>query len=454
MNYQLNNIKDLPAYVSNYLCKYGLTGWNPELSSGKKFNNIVVIPAIQEYENIQRLLLSLGSSDKRYFNESLFLFVINYFKSSSEDVKENNLKSINFLRNVISKESKEDSFTDLNIGIIDVSTARHEMPEKEGGVGFARKMGMDTALGHFDYLNNKKKIIISLDADCTVESNYLKAIVEAFNSKNLSAAYVQYEHPMPDNEQEKRAIICYEIFLRYYALGLKYACSKYAFPTIGSTIICDCESFIKVGGMNNKKAAEDFYFLEKLAKITDVEKIADTKVYPSSRISNRVPFGTGQRIKRFQIGTHDEYILYDPRTFRILKDWLEIFNSKNVFNAEEYLKAAEVINTSLKEFLIMNNFQQSWNKILNNSKSEIQVQKQKNIWFDGFRTLKLIHYLRDNGYPPVNMFRAIDELVKIGNYPSVAGWRNLSAGRQIENEKDLPPISIQLEYLYLLRALT
>lgn len=30
------------------------------------------------------------------------------------------------------------------------------MPEKDGGVGLARKIGMDLALGHFDYKNSGK----------------------------------------------------------------------------------------------------------------------------------------------------------------------------------------------------------------------------------------------------------------------------------------------------------
>jgi hypothetical protein len=436
-------VNELPLHVRSYLQKYAQPGWTTELSSGKRYNNIVVIPAIQEYDNLRNLLLSLKANDKKYFDETLFLFVINNLKSSAGDIKNDNLRSIEFLRSIISKENKEELFSDMNIGIVDVSTPGFEMPEKEGGVGLARKIGIDLALEQLDYENDKKKIIISLDADCLVEQNYLSAIVEAFNTKNLSAAYVQYEHQLTDDENEKRAIICYELFLRYYALGLKYARSRYAFPTIGSTIACDCDSYIKVGGMNNRKAGEDFYFLEKLAKITEIEKIADTRVYPSSRSSWRVPFGTGQRITRFHKGTHDEYALYDPNTFKILKEWLEIFNSGKILSAEEYLAAAEKISPLLKEFLIINNFLLSWNKILKNSKTEVQIQKQKTIWFDGFRTLKLIHFLRDNGFPAINMFKAIEELKEMES----GEWR-------IENVLEIPQIETQLEYLSMLRSLT
>ena len=88
----------------------------------------------------------------------------------------------------------------------------------------------------------------------------LTSIVDEFNKRNLSAAVVNFRHNIEEDSPTTAAIICYEIFLHYYVLGLKYANSPFAFHTIGSTMICDHESYIKVEGMNKKKAAEDFYF--------------------------------------------------------------------------------------------------------------------------------------------------------------------------------------------------
>ena len=97
-------------------------------------------------------------------------------------------------------------------------------------------------------------------------------------------------------------------------LGLIYAKSPYAYHSIGSTMVCDADSYIKVQGMNKRKAAEVFYFLEKLSKITTIRKIGGTTVLPSSRGSWRVPFGTGQRVNRFLDNVQDEYILYSPKS--------------------------------------------------------------------------------------------------------------------------------------------
>jgi hypothetical protein len=448
MNTQLSNHKQLPTIVQSYLHKYGLTNWSVELPEEKYYNNIIVVPAIQEYENLRKLLLSISENDPKYFCESLFLFVLNNTASSSQEVKEDNYKSIELLRAMLRKEINDELRlnilkTGLNVGLIDASSERLELPEKDGGVGLARKIGMDLALTIFDYSSNTKNILISLDADCLVEQNYLTSIIEMFNRNNLNAAYVQFEHQLPENENDQLAIICYEIFLRYYVLGIKCANSSFAFPTIGSTMVCDYESYVKVGGMNKRKAAEDFYFLEKLAKIISIKNINNTKVFPSSRASWRVPFGTGRRMTRFNESTHDEYVLYDPKTFLILKMWLEIFNPTSILTSDEYLGKAKLIHVSLYEFLVQNNFKETWNKILESSRSEGQIQKQKIIWFDGFRTLKLVHHLRDNSFPLVNMFDAVDELLKIENGES-----------RIERCEPIPTIETQLKYLNVLRKLT
>jgi hypothetical protein len=438
----------LPQYVANYLKKYSYDNWKLEYNNKDKFNNIIVIPAVDEYENIRKLLLSLSENNPKYFQESLFMFVINNKVTSSKEIKDNNAKSIELLRAII-VNNRKDILTakiigsGLKIGLVDAVSEKYVLPEKDGGVGLARKIGMDLALSVFDYQNNRKKILICLDADCTVEKNYLQTIIDEVNQQNICAGYVRYEHQLPDEEENQRAIICYEIFLRYYVLGLKYANSPYAFHTIGSTMICDAENYCKIGGMNKRKAAEDFYFLEKLAKVISIQEIKNTRVYPSSRESWRVPFGTGQRVNRFLSQTHDEYLLYHPHSFMVLKEWVNTFHSETIKSEEFYLSEANKINSALRSFLECNSFAEDWKKVLNNSKSLEQVSKQKRMWFDGFRTLKLIHYLRDEVYPQINMFDAVDGLMEL-----------MGLEAKIERKDAIPSIMTQIAYLNLLRKHT
>jgi len=427
----------LPLKVKKYLEKYGTEVHPFDWSSSTQIEVIVVVPAICEYENIKKLLTSLEAVDKKYADRILVIFVVNNLKSSGEEVKIENQKTLEILRSYLRDKNSRDSFS---LGFIDAASEGNELDEKNGGVGLARKIGMDTALSLFNYESSKKKILVCLDADCTVSQNYYTEIYEEFNRQNLSAAVTSFQHSLLNNENQE-AILCYEIFLRYYVLSLQFAHSPYAFHTIGSTIICDVESYIKVEGMNKQKAAEDFYFLEKLAKNVSIGKINNAVVFPSSRRSWRVPFGTGQRVNRFLSKIRNEYLLYNFNSFLILKEWLQIFLSNN-FTPEEYLSEAKKIHKSLFAFLNEQKFGQRWSDILRTAKSDEQLRRQKNIWFDGFKTLKLIHYLRDNGFPLQPMFASLNLLLN-----------EMKIQVNFQTEAEIPPFEIQKKYLETLRSL-
>ena len=438
----------LPGKVVKYLSEYSLSNWKLETAVTSNIDSVIVVPAISEYQNILLLLKSLSKNESRYFHSTLIIFVINNTVSSSEDVKEDNRKSIELIQSLMfrkqkNKFEKKIISSGLQLGLVDASSKGNEFPEKEAGVGLARKAGMDLALSVFDYSTKRKKLIISLDADCTVQHNYLTNVIDNYYERNFRAAVIKLEHNIAEKETEA-AIICYEIFLRYYVMGLKLANSPFAFQTVGSTMVFDYEVYIKVEGMNKRKAAEDFYFLEKIAKRFKIEEIKSTTVYPSSRASWRVPFGTGQRVKRFLSKVQNEYLLYDPESFIILKDWIDTFNNPEILSSKEYLNIAKNIHPALYQFLLTNKFENSWNKILRHSGSASQLNKQKIYWFDGFRTLKLIHFLRDKAFPLVNMFDALDNILAYFNY---------SPGIKREGN-DIPAKEDQIIYLNILRALT
>jgi hypothetical protein len=440
--------QSLPDYIVAYLNKYSLKEYEIEWQIKSGIKNAIVIPSIAEYENIKILLSSLIRNDSKYFDSSLVLFAINNSHNSNPEVKANNKKTLDFLRSIIFNNSNSEYVNDLKqsglmVGLIDAASKDKELDEKHSGVGLARKIGMDLALTIFDYKQMSKKLIICLDADCTIKQNYLTTIVSDFNKYNYSAAVIDFAHTIDGNDKESSAIIPYETFIRYYVEGLKYSGSQYAFHTIGSATVCDVDAYIKSGGMNKRKAAEDFYFLEKIAKNYKISKLDSTTVYPSNRSSWRVPFGTGQRVARFINNTHNEYQLFDPAVFETLKDWLQLYNSSINSYPEYILSCSKNIHIELYNFLIKQNYLEQWDNIFENSKSAKQLLHQKKIWFDGFKTLKLIHHLRDNAFPNINMFDALDMFflkLKINNTIN-------------RNRKDIPELEIQKQYLKLLREI-
>jgi hypothetical protein len=454
----------IPDKISAYLNKRASTTWQIENDYKKYFQYIIVVPAIAESDTLLKLIKSLEKNDKLELHNTLLLIVVNNSVSSSEEVKSDNQKTLAYLKKIKSK---------VNISFIDVCSTGKEMDDKNGGVGLARKIGMDLALKKFDYLSINKNILLCTDADCIVDSDYLSEISQEFNRNNFEAAVVNFAHDISSRNKETKAIICYEMFLRYYVLGLKFAKSEYAFHTIGSTMLCTPEAYVKVEGMNKRKAAEDFYFLEKLAKIYPIGEIKSTYVHPSKRSSWRVPFGTGRSVDRYLANSRDEYFLYDPKCFVILKTWLEIFYDKSISQPElvsgslnfsnnlqeipipiesgrndiiishnSLLKISKNIHPALSDFLTQQDFENFINKVLLKNNNPIEIEKQKHFWFDAFRTLKLIHYLRDATYPNINMFDAIDELLKM-----------MKIENNIKRNCAIPELGIQKEYLNLLRKI-
>jgi hypothetical protein len=429
----MNSNDNLPDSVKKYLKKFSLNLWSLSDNSQRLFNNIIVIPSLAEFDLLPACLNSLEENDKNLLHETLVLVVVNNSLSASAEIKQNNKQTNDYLKNYQGE---------LNLSFVDASSDSKAIPDKYAGVGIARKIGCDLALKKFDYSNSKKKILFFLDADCTVRPDYLEKVLSEFNKKNLHSAVIEYEHKFSDTSPEAAAIICYEIFLRYHRLGLKFAKCYYDYHTIGSTIVCDVESYIKAGGMNKRKAGEDYYFLEKLAKLNKIYTIADALVFPSARKSWRVPFGTGQRITRHLSKKQNEYVAYNPESFKILKRWLKFFMSDKAFELKQILTEAKNINRALSDFLLSNNFEKDWKQILKNNFSLKEIQKQKIFWFDAFKTLKLIHYLRDNVYPNINLFDAVDEILKMMRIKS-----------EISRDKAIPDIQIQKQYLLFLRKI-
>ncbi|MEN6376012.1 MAG: glycosyltransferase family A protein [Smithella sp.] len=387
---------------------------------------VVVIPAYAEKDMLFSTLASLARNSPTSLQYSIILCVINNKKNSSSAVKNNNQLTLEYLDILVSgkdpeqmnlaqdlkKQLKFITEAGLRIGYVDASSEGYEIPDNEGGVGMARKIGMDTALSLLSKSSARKKIILCLDADTIVQSNYLETIKECF-TKKVKTAVVAYEHQEAENDEGRAAIYCYEIFLRYWILGLKYAKSPYAYHSIGSTIICSADAYLAVRGMNRREAGEDFYFLNKLAKIGKINYIKETCVYPSSRASFRVPFGTGKRIQRFLTHEQEEYILYDPQIFEILAKWLQLMEQSVLDDEKEILITAGLIHPSLVSFLTDCRFGEAWARIRRNVKSQDKLINHFHCWFDSFKTLKLINYLTREFYPPINMFEALGRILKL-----------------------------------------
>jgi len=332
----------------------------------------------------------------------------------------------------------------LRLGVVDASSPGLEIPNRAGGVGMARKIGMDAALVLLSNSKEKPRLILSLDADTLVRPDYLSGVRGALTSGRAQAGMVDYEHSMPADREQQAAICRYEIFLRYWVLGLQFARSPYAFHSIGSTIVTTDEGYLAVRGMNRRAAGEDFYFLNKLAKAGPLRRIHETRVYPSGRLSARVPFGTGAAVAKMVSGAPGDFLLYDPRVFVVLRAWLSLMKESFEEPADVILDRAKEIFAGLAEFLAAREFLSVQPKIRANVKDQRTYERQMHGWFDGFETLKLINFLTRNYYSKIPLPSPVKQILEM---------QNLECPSRLSDDS-VPELEDCLKTLFLLRRLT
>ncbi len=392
--------------INEYLNKRAtLNPWQLETSLDRSVEQVVVVPAYNEFHNITNLLHSLSQNDKAICENTLVIIVVNNRNETLTHPNhiENNQNTLDFLRESIYKKE-----TPFCLGIIDASTPGYELPP-EHGVGLARKIGLDWGLHVLVQNRDNPGGLICLDADCEVSQNYLTEWRNYFEANTHSAGVMYSEHRFDDSTLLGQCMLAYEIYLRIYELGLHYACSPYTFLPIGSTIGVSTSLYVSAGGMNTRIAGEDFYFLQQLARLSKIRRLCDATVFPSARISNRVPFGTGAKLQQYINQPEKRYLTYPIECFDILRKWINCLDNPEE-NPEFMLLYAEQIHPELAHFLVSNYWLQKTKKIFQQNQNKISLKYHLHEWFDGLKTLKLLHHLRDLAFKSANLFHTLGEL--------------------------------------------
>jgi glycosyltransferase involved in cell wall biosynthesis len=292
---------------------------------------------------------------------------------------------------------------------------QQELPHKHAGVGLARKIAMDEAVKRFEVLENTDGIIVCFDADSLCETNYLVEIENHFleNPKSPGCS-IHFEHPLLGslNKEVYQAITEYELFLRYYTHALKYCGLPYAYETIGSSMAVRSAVYQKQGGMNRRKAGEDFYFLHKIITLGHFTELKTTKVIPSPRQSERVPFGTGRAVNKWL--EEKSLTTYAPQTFIDLKTFTDQVGQLWDINDNDLKSMIADLPMGIKSFLVSNDFVSTLASIKNNSASLETFTNRFYQWFDAFKVLKYMHYARDENYANVSILEASQWLLQKG----------------------------------------
>jgi hypothetical protein len=119
-------------------------------------------------------------------------------------------------------------------------------------------------------------------------------------------------------------------------------------------------------------------------------------VYPSARISNRVPFGTGQKIADIIAGASPP--AYPDAVYEQIGTFIAIID-EHINTHESCGELSARTKTQLPavyDFLSADNFFQSWEKIRaqhHGMETELSLRRAFQFWFDGLKIIRLIHWL-------------------------------------------------------------
>ena len=393
--------------MNTYLSKQAFLEKQIVILSERNLGIIVVIPCYNE-TGLIRSLESIKACELPKCSVEVIV-VINDSEISSEEV---------FKTNQLAYQKALDwSFSNSNKSMHFHIIYASKLPKKHAGVGLARKIGMDEAVRRFQSVGNKRGIIVCFDADSLCFANYLTEIEKHFKETNSDACSIYFEHftkGLEYKKEEYEAIVRYELFLRYYKQAVQFTGFPFAYHTIGSSMAVCSDTYQLYGGMNRRKAGEDFYFLQKLIPYVSFTELTTTTVIPSPRVSDRVPFGTGKAVGEWISLGELGYGTYDFSIFTDLKCFIERIHV--LYDCDDIQKAINQLPKSIADFLLINGIEEVVCEIRKNVSGVRNFEKRFYGWFNAFKVLKYVHFARDNHYSNAELLiqckRLLETLIK------------------------------------------
>jgi hypothetical protein len=286
--------------------------------------------------------------------------------------------------------------------LYDTEAVRGPLPTDKG-VGLARKIGCDIAWLWINEGTIASRWIHCTDADARLPLDYFQRIPDP--GSGMAAATYPFIHAPGGDPACNSATVQYELRLHHYVLGLEYAGSPYAYHSLGSCLAVTADAYAKVRGFPQRAAAEDFYLLNKLAKVGAIERLAGDCIELESRESHRVPFGTGPAVARIRRCDQPQAEFYHPRAFLALRALLQFVAAYSHDPGPSLRSGLEASGLSCElaalceQSLAAMGWQPALDHCLRHSDGPTHFMRHFHQWFDAFRTLKFIHALQKLALP-------------------------------------------------------
>ena len=387
-----------------YLAKHQLFPLQIDESPHPDLNLVIVIPCHDEPD----LLGALDSlwACTRVPTTVEVIVVVNASETHPADVHQRNNETLVELQTWITQH------WDQRMRVHAIHHPR--LPAKHAGVGLARKLGMDEAVARLGDPGNDNGVIVGFDADCRCAPDYLTQIESHFRHyPTTPGCSIHFEHPLTGdaNPMVDEGIARYELYLRYYLLGLRYARFPHAYHTVGSSMAVRAWAYAKQGGMNRRQAGEDFYFLNKIIALGGFTELCRTTVVPSARRSHRVPFGTGRAMTEWLAGADRYQRVFSPELFEELRavfsaipDWFD--------DPREPDALLEELPPGIAAYLAQQNFGPKIREIQANVARVDTFVSRFFRWFDAFRLFKFLRWGEDGRFEGEPLVEAVRTLLQ------------------------------------------
>jgi len=195
-----------------------------------RFEHVMVIPSYGEGGETAGALASVPPSPE---GRILIIVVLNARSGSPQWVHEANAQTREALAGQSDAEAVKANPAQLlphpsgQLLLIDRASEDRFLPERQG-VGLARKIGADIAAALIARGVVHSPWIHCTDADARLPGDYFAKLDSAERS-DAAALLHPFRHRADPTTEIGRAVLSYEVSLRYYVLGLRYAGSRYAY---------------------------------------------------------------------------------------------------------------------------------------------------------------------------------------------------------------------------------